>query len=173
MLQVLPTWVCYCDQDWYASVLTKCRVDGSDLELPFECPLDTALNPGNLDSSPLPYRMASFLSDPRTPPRVHRSQEEVVIDADAAWVARQRSRAADVGGFAVAGAEAGELQESLRWLRSVHVLRFWALRPGSFGGFGTVAEDDKFDKAFAAAMGQEAKWCCRCCPPLLCTACTA
>lgn len=79
-MQVLPRFVCYCDQDWYASILTECRMDGSDLPLPFTCPLDMLLNPGLLDKAALPpYRMESYLSDPRTPPRVSQSQERVSV----------------------------------------------------------------------------------------------
>jgi arabinosyltransferase len=161
-MQVLPTLICYCDQDWYASVLKKCRVDGSDLELPFECPLDIALNPGDLDLSPLPYRMTSFLSDPRIPAHLRHSREEVIMDTDTRWIELQHRNSADVRGFVVAGAEAEDLRDSLRGSDSVHVLQFRGLRPGAFGGFGTLAEDAAFDKAFAAALGKEAKWCCRC-----------
>lgn len=79
-MQVLPRFICYCDQDWYASILTKCRMDGSDLSLPFVCPLDMLLDPANLDKSGLPpYRMQSYLSDPRTPKRVAQSQERVTV----------------------------------------------------------------------------------------------
>ena len=79
-VQVLPRFVCYCDQDWYASILSSCRMDGSDLSLPFVCPLDMLLNPALLDASGLPpYRMESFLSDPRTPPHVAQSQERVTV----------------------------------------------------------------------------------------------
>ena len=161
-LQVLPPLVCYCDQDWYASILTSCRMDGSDLALPFECPLDTILNPGNLDASPLRYRMQSYLADARTPGRVKRSQEAVAIDANEAWVAFQQRHSVGAGGFVAAGADAACLRAALAEAEAAHVLNFRGLRPGSFASFGSATEDNAFDQAFAAAVGDEARWCCRC-----------
>ena len=137
-------------------------MDGSDLALPFECPLDTVLNPGALDVSALPYRMQAFLSDARTPQRVKRSREPVVVDADEAWVAFQQSHNVGTGAFVAAGADAASLRSALHGTEAVHVLQFQGLRPGSFGGFGSATQDAAFDRDFAAAVGDEARWCCRC-----------
>lgn len=139
-------------------------MDGSDLALPFECPLDTVLNPGALDASALPYRMQSFLSDARTPARVTRSHEPVLVDASGDWVAFQQAHNVGTGGFVRAGADAASLREALRGTEAVHVLEFQGLRPGAFSGFGSASENEAFDQAFAAAVGDEARWCCRCAP---------
>ena len=37
---VVPTMVCYCDWDEVPHVLDVCKIRGTDLRLPFECPLD-------------------------------------------------------------------------------------------------------------------------------------
>ena len=154
--------VCYCDQDWYASILPRCRVDGSDLTLPFTCPLDVLLNPENLDSSPLQYRMTSYLSDPRTPAKVKHSQEAVVMDANAAWAQWRAERTNGGGGFLAAAQDAPHVRDDLRNMRMVHVLNFEGLRPGAFGGFGSREEDANFDALFENVVRREAKWCCRC-----------
>ena len=62
---VMPDWQCWCDQDWYASVLADCRMASSDLETPFRCPTDVYFHSGKLDQALVHFRMASFLSNPR------------------------------------------------------------------------------------------------------------
>jgi hypothetical protein len=161
-LQVIPHMVCFCDQDWYASILPRCRVDGSDLTLPFICPLDVLLNPAHLDASALPYRMASYLTDPQTPAKVKLSQEPVVMDTDAAWARFSAAHSNGAGAFLAAGQQAPAIVDALGDMQKVHVLNFEGLRPGAFGGFGSVVEDSRFDKVFAGIVGQDAKWCCRC-----------
>lgn len=159
-VQVLPRFVCYCDQDWYASVLQRCRVDGSDLALPFVCPLDILLNPGSLDASQLPYRMESYLHDARTAAGVVQSEERVQMHADDSWVERVRRRGTGGGGVLRVGASAEEAKEALVELEGVHVLRVEGLRPGGFGGWRAEGENVAFDQEFALAIGDEAKWCC-------------
>ena len=61
---VVPTVVCYCDWDEVPHVLDICKIRGTDLRLPFECPLDYLLPTPLLDSSGLPYRMPGFLEHP-------------------------------------------------------------------------------------------------------------
>jgi len=61
----MPDWQCWCDQDWYASVLADCRMASSDLETPFRCPTDVFFHSGKLDEALVHFRMASFLSNPR------------------------------------------------------------------------------------------------------------
>jgi hypothetical protein len=153
--------VCFCDQDWYASILPNCRVDGSDLTMPFNCPIDVLLNPGNLDASPLPYRMASYLSDIRTPSKFKTSQEPVVMDTSHAWIHFRRNRNDGAGSYVATGQWATDIAQDLQGMQMVHVLNFEGLRPGAFGGFDTLEESSQFDRIFAAIIGQEAQWCCR------------
>lgn len=163
-MQVLPQFVCYCDQDWYASVLRRCRVDGSDLQPPFRCPLDVLLNPASLDAAGLPYRAATYLADPRAPPAA-RAEERVVMHGDAAWVEFMRARGAGGGGgWVAAGATAEEVRVGLRGLEGVGVLRVQGLRPGGFGGWSRGGENAAFDRMFEAAVGRDAAWCCSCDP---------
>ena len=61
----MPDWQCWCDQDWYASVLADCRMASSDLETPFRCPTDVFFHSGKLDEALVHFRPASFLSNPR------------------------------------------------------------------------------------------------------------
>jgi hypothetical protein len=62
---VMPEWQCWCDQDWYASVLADCRMASSDLETPFRCPTDVFFHSTRLDETLVHFRPASFLSSPR------------------------------------------------------------------------------------------------------------
>lgn len=168
-VQVLPRFVCYCDQDWYASVLKRCRVDGSDLALPFVCPLDVFLNPGALDVGQLPYRMESYLHDPRTAAAVVQSQERVQMHSERAWVERARLRSTGGGGVVAVGATAEEAREALGHMEGVSVLNVEGLRPGGFGGWLAMEDNAVFDREFAQAVGDEAKWCCTCGPYLAAT----
>lgn len=160
-VQVLPHFVCYCDQDWYASVLRRCRVDGSDLQAPFRCPLDVLLNPASLDAAGLPYRVAAYLVDPRAP-AVARGEERVVMHGDAAWVEFMSAHGTGGGGWVTAGVTGEEVRAQLGRLQGVGVLRVEGLRPGGFGGWSRSGESAAFDRAFAAAVGQDASWCCSC-----------
>ena len=62
---VVPTMVCYCDWDEVPHVLDVCKIRGTDLRLPFDCPLDYLLATPHLDTSGLPYRMPGFLEHPQ------------------------------------------------------------------------------------------------------------
>ena len=64
---VLPTSWCYCDYDWTPHVLEKCKIRGSDLRLPFECPADFVFHipQMELQQQPVHFRMPGFLEDPR------------------------------------------------------------------------------------------------------------
>ena len=174
-VQVLPRFVCYCDQDWYASVLRRCRVDGSDLQPPFACPLDTLLNPGALDTAGLPYRMAAYLQDPRTPAAVMQSEERVQMHGDRAWVAAARRRGGDGGGWVATGETAEELRQGLREMEGVSVLRVEGLRPGGFGGWAAAGGNEAFDRAWGVAVGKDsdAAWCCSCVPLTPCSVAVA
>jgi hypothetical protein len=164
--QVLPRFVCYCDQDWYASVLTACRMDGSDLALPFTCPLDVLLNPDALERSGVgAFRMAAYLADARTPARITQSEERVTVLRSRAAASRAHTRRNGAGAAIAAGATAAELQAALHDLHAVHVLRLEGLQPGVFGGWrgeGGATENSRLDREFTAAVGDDAKWCCRC-----------
>ena len=161
-LQVLPRMTCWCDQDWYASVLPHCRVDGSDLQLPFTCPLDTLLNPQNLDQSPWQYRMAPFLTDSRLPDRIRFSSEAVVMDPSSKWAEYRQAHSAGAGAVITSGQRVAAMQQALDSVHKVHVLRFSGLRPGAFHGFDSMAENERFDRTFTTVVGQDAQWCCRC-----------
>eukprot|EP00892_Ulva_mutabilis_P012572 jgi/Ulvmu1/9688/UM055_0026.1 len=157
---VLPRFLCYCDQDWYASVLKGCRVDGSDLAQPFVCPLDVLLNPGALDAARLPYRMESYLRDPRTPAAVVQSEERVHMHAGGAWVEAARRRGTGGGGVVAVGASGEVVRDALVDVEGVHVLRVEGLRPGGFGGWAAADANAEFDREWMRALGDEAKWCC-------------
>ena len=45
-------------------MLQHCAMDGSDLQLPFDCPADTFFSPAALAAA-LPHRLPGFLKDPR------------------------------------------------------------------------------------------------------------
>ena len=137
-------------------------MDGSDLTLPFTCPMDVLFNPANLDSSVFSYRLASFLDSPQTPAKVKFSQEPAIMDSNPAWVDFQANHINGAGSYLAAGQKASAIVQTLRNIERVHVLNFQGLRPGAFGGFGDVQADNAFDRTFAAVIGRDAKWCCRC-----------
>ena len=80
----MPEWQCWCDQDWYASVLTDCRMASSDLETPFRCPTDVYLHSAKLDETLVHFRPASFLASPRVSPQPSKYTTDDVMHRNAA-----------------------------------------------------------------------------------------
>ena len=67
---VLPRWTCYCDRLWSGSddiFHFGCMYPGSQDAnfVPFTCPMDHVLSPGEWARAGQPYRDAAFLSDSR------------------------------------------------------------------------------------------------------------
>ena len=96
---VVPTMVCYCDWDEVPHVLDVCKIRGTDLRLPFECPLDYLIPIWSLDESGLPYRMSGFLEHPEVSRDARQAGRQALhIDASA-WprqvsMSQRRSRGA-------------------------------------------------------------------------------
>ena len=69
---VVPPMMCYCDR--YYNVIAggdspekaSCRAPGSDLVLPFVCPMDYLIDPGSLDKAGLRWRSHAFLGGGHT-----------------------------------------------------------------------------------------------------------
>ena len=62
---VLPKSWCYCDYDWTPHVLEKCKIRGSDLRLPFECPADFVFHIPLMELKNMSFRMPGFLESPQ------------------------------------------------------------------------------------------------------------
>lgn len=46
---IIPEFTCYCDQDYYTTVLGNCTVLGTDMHIPYACPVDLFLVPDFLE----------------------------------------------------------------------------------------------------------------------------
>jgi hypothetical protein len=90
---VLPTSWCWCDYDWTPHVLERCKIRGSDLQLPFECPADFLFSLPRMEESGVDYRVAGFLDNPQ----VHAAAVAMAVAAPVA-MASPVGRAVAVGG---------------------------------------------------------------------------
>lgn len=181
---VLPRFVCWCDQDYYPNVLANCTLSNSDLQLPFECPADIYINPEALEYRKYNYRVKSFLTSPRVPLALSRSQVQLAVvrgwdgavpeepfraaEAAAALAAgewTQRDAAMTLKGAQVSvahGARSGTWAAALSAYDDVFLVSVTGLVPGSFGGFeGPQGGADA--KAVDAVMSHALSgmgWCC-------------
>ena len=64
---VMPQLICLCDRDEHPDILPTCTTGGSDLELPFECPMDALFNTQEWADRRVDFRPASFLEHNRLP----------------------------------------------------------------------------------------------------------
>lgn len=84
---VFPRFGCLCDRSEWPDVMPTCRLENSDLEFPFDCPLNFLLNvhfmqgieTGDGVRHGVPYREHSFLTNPRLSPAVRDSQVHVAF----------------------------------------------------------------------------------------------
>lgn len=82
---VFPMFECMCDRSEWPDVVPTCRLENSDLEFPFGCPLNFLINVhfmqgienGARGRRGVPYREHSFLSNPRLAPRLRTSRASV------------------------------------------------------------------------------------------------
>ena len=84
---VFPEFECMCDRSEWPDVMPSCRLENSDLEFPFKCPLNFLINVhfmqgienGNNGRRGVPYREHSFLSNPRLSRRLQESRTHVAF----------------------------------------------------------------------------------------------
>jgi len=82
---VFPMFECMCDRSEWPDVVPTCRLENSDLEFPFGCPLNFLINVhfmqgienGVRGKRGVPYREHSFLSNPRLSTHLRTSRATV------------------------------------------------------------------------------------------------
>jgi len=72
-IPILPRMLCLCDRDEHPDVLPACTTSGTDLHLPFICPMDHVFDPNAWESSGQAFRPNSFLESPFVPEELRRS----------------------------------------------------------------------------------------------------
>eukprot|EP00887_Chlorella_sp_A99_P000964 scaffold5.g964.t1 len=160
----LPTLWCWCDYDEHPAVLETCRIKGTDLELPFECPLDFMAPVPGLDASGMPYRPAGFLGLMQVPAALRDSR--AVIRVAATRPSDPFPTAAHTLGHAATawpGIKQGDLLRVVRPVEQEAVLVLSGEVPGFLGGFDAPGDSAAFDAAFRQAMldGPHTPfWCC-------------
>ncbi|KAL4434049.1 hypothetical protein ABPG75_000490 [Micractinium tetrahymenae] len=169
---VLPKSWCWCDYDWTPHIVEKCKIRGSDLRLPFECPADFVFHIPAMDLNEhtnTTYRVPGFLEDPRAPPELSLSRAELRV-ADRA--ARRAALAGGGGGgslvLAAPGAAAGVLylgsvQHDVLAvaapLEATAVVELTHMRPGLIRGFDRLEDSLQFDQLYKN-ITEEMYWCC-------------
>ena len=84
---VFPRFGCLCDRSEWPDIMPTCRLENSDLQFPFDCPLNFLLNVHFMQGveAPsgrypgVPYREHSFLVNPRLTPVLRDSNASVVF----------------------------------------------------------------------------------------------
>ena len=93
---VFPRFGCLCDRSEWPDIMPTCRLENSDLEFPFRCPLNFLLNvhfmqgvelPDARGRQGVPYREHSFLSNKRLSPSIRDSKVHVAFTATGAAAA--------------------------------------------------------------------------------------
>ena len=82
---VFPRFGCLCDRSEWPDIMPTCRLENSDLEFPFDCPLNFLLNVhfmqgienGDGVRHGVPYREHSFLHNERLAPAIRSSRVNV------------------------------------------------------------------------------------------------
>ncbi|PRW57844.1 glycosyltransferase family 77 [Chlorella sorokiniana] len=185
---VLPTSWCWCDYDWTPHVLERCKIRGSDLRLPFECPADYVFYTPLMDLQPgLNYRVPGFLEDPRAPAEVRTSRAQLqvlggglplatlaaappgggdaialVVPAAAAAQARlvaQESSASVAAGLVQLGSTQEQLLTAAKPLEQAAVIELSHMQPGLLSGFTRPDDSRSFD-AMYRNITQDMYWCC-------------
>lgn len=186
---VLPTSWCWCDYDWTPHVLERCKIRGSDLRLPFECPADYVFYTPLMDMQPgLDYRVPGFLEDPRAPAEVRSSRMKLqvlggeglplaplaaappgggdaialVLPAAAAAQARlvaQESSASAAAGLVKLGSSQEQLLAAAKPLEQAAVIELSHMQPGLLSGFSRPEDSRAFD-AMYRNITQDMYWCC-------------
>lgn len=160
----LPEMWCWCDFDEHPLVLDSCRIRGTDLELPFLCPLDFLLPVGQLDQAGMPYRLAGFLSHPQVPTKLRKSRSVIQITegrpgSPYPMAAHTRGHGATVW----QGILEAELLRAVLPVDHAAVLALKGRVPGFLGGFQERAAAETFDRQFTEAVmdwGLTPFWCC-------------
>ena len=62
---VMPQLICLCDRDEHPDILPTCITGGSDLDLPFQCPMDHLFNMQEWADRGIDFRPATFLENNR------------------------------------------------------------------------------------------------------------
>ena len=87
---VFPRFGCLCDRSEWPDIMPTCRLENSDLEFPFGCPLNFLLNvhfmqgveQGDGHRHGVPYREHSYLTNSRLSPRIRDSNVSVTFSDD-------------------------------------------------------------------------------------------
>ena len=84
---VFPRFGCLCDRSEWPDIMPTCRLENSDLEFPFDCPLNFLINvhfmqgveAANGKYPGVPYREHSFLTNPRLSATIRDSNATVAF----------------------------------------------------------------------------------------------
>ncbi|KAL4446836.1 hypothetical protein ABPG77_008080 [Micractinium sp. CCAP 211/92] len=171
---VLPTSWCWCDYDWTPHIVEKCKIRGSDLRLPFECPADFVFHIPAMDLDARvnsTYRLPGFLEDPRAPAELRRSRAEVRVvpgpgrraAPEGPGVGMTDSAAVLVSDKAARVLRMGAMEQEVLAvaspLQSVAVVTLSHMRPGLVRGFDRPEDSLEFDQLYES-LTPEMYWCC-------------
>ena len=161
---VLPEFHCYCDRDEHPDIVKndpptfrKCTTPGSDLVLPYECPLDHLFDVSvwehNLHGQ---YRESTFLKHPKVVAR-GMAETNIYVGSTVDGVPSIPINATDA-----------EISRSLASFSDVPLLRFGLDVGGdtsdesamnwAFGSFVNEDQNQRFNKLVSILL--EGSWCC-------------
>ena len=172
---IMPRFMCLCDRDEHPDNLPECKFGGSDLELPFRCPMDYVVNTMKWDKQ-IEFKESTFLDHPRIAPDVAGSVHTVLFanherwriperHDDATWTWRLAKGPPAGGGHLRTTrirAEAIDARavERLQGLRGHRVLKLSGIGP-SFPFCAWALDPDRAQlKALLQELVLENTWCC-------------
>eukprot|EP00899_Mesostigma_viride_P021688 jgi/Mesvir1/29520/Mv07018-RA.1 len=169
---IMPRTSCHCSRDCpRCQVLPACRIMGSDVRPPFQCPLDELFDIAHLVSLNVSFRESSFLENWRTPEDV-RTSRVVLMTRPAATLGEMRAARPEL--FEGAAAHYGDsviipeyptdrqLQAALARYRHTRVVEIVDATK-SFCHFEAVEDNRQLDELWAsiASRGETDYWCCK------------
>ena len=171
---VLPRYPCLCDRSEGPNIIETCTYEGSDLTLPFVCPLshifdlyrfrELGARAGRLAAARQPpprldiqLREHAFLTNPLRPPAAPDAAATLAVARNASAAAALRAAGVPyiVDGASDAQARAAEALFQLRDKELVHL----ESSEGVFGGWADAEDAREFEMLMARhVMGLS--WCC-------------
>mmetsp|Transcript_24594 Transcript_24594/g.84113 ORF Transcript_24594/g.84113 Transcript_24594/m.84113 type:complete len:693 (+) Transcript_24594:292-2370(+) len=158
---VMPELWCGYDRWWAPH---KGKIPGSQLDLPFRCPMDHYFDleawirdrdPGHFGPA-VPWREHSMLRNPRTPKEV--AESRVLVDVDDGAERTELEGDTGVRRARLAGNLTDEaVVEALEVHSGAKVLEFTSMGPGTFGGFADPKAQERFHNRLKLDTGI---WCC-------------
>ncbi|KAI3434762.1 hypothetical protein D9Q98_002822 [Chlorella vulgaris] len=151
---VLPTSWCWCDFDWTPHVLERCKIRGSDLQLPFECPADFLFSLPRMEESGVDYRVAGFLDNLQVPEAVRERKVNMQVLPYHLPPDRQPPLAA-----LWLRMKQAQVMAAFQPFKDAPTVTIRGLRPGLLEGFTDASEQRAFDKLYTDTT-RELYWCC-------------